>query len=80
MRPDESLMESVARLEALPELARWRMAMLAEQAARAINEQCLGQWLQVLRIAARQRCVASSVLPSPAFALLRRRAMSGNNG
>lgn len=79
MRPDESLEVALARLEALPELARWRMAMLAQQAALAINEQCLGQWSQVLRIAACQRSGASSMLPSPAFALLRRRAMSGNH-
>ncbi|MCK5873322.1 MAG: glycosyltransferase [Alcanivoracaceae bacterium] len=74
MHAGESPRQALARLEQLPVTARWQMAAEGEQAARAINEQCLGQWSQVLRIAARQAGNLPRPLPSPAFALLRRLA------
>lgn len=76
MHAGEGPQQALARLEQLPVTARWLMAAEGERAARAINEQCLGQWSQVLRIAARQAANLPRPLPSPAFALLRRLASS----
>lgn len=78
MHAGESPQQALERLERLPVSARWQMAAEGEQAARAINEQCLGQWSQVLRIAARQAGHLPRPLPSPAFALLRR--LASNSG
>ncbi|MFN3712576.1 MAG: glycosyltransferase [Alcanivoracaceae bacterium] len=76
MRTGESLPDALQRLQQLPVAVRAKMAANAERSARAINEQCLGQWSQVLRIAARQAPSLPRPLPSPAFALLRRLASS----
>ncbi len=74
MHAGENPQQALTRLEQLPAVARQQMVVDGEQAARAINEQCLGQWSQVLRIAARQAGSLPRPLPSPAFALLRRLA------
>jgi glycosyltransferase involved in cell wall biosynthesis len=76
MAEREPLTAAVLRLSQLPVAARQAMAAEGERSARAINEQCIGQWSQVLRIAARQAPSLPRPLPSPAFALLRRLASS----
>jgi glycosyltransferase involved in cell wall biosynthesis len=78
MHAGENPQQALARLEQLPVTARWHMAAEGERAARVINEQCLGQWSQVLRIAARQAGNLPRPLPSPAFALLRRLASTSS--
>ncbi|MEE4250833.1 MAG: glycosyltransferase [Alcanivoracaceae bacterium] len=74
MQAQESPAMALQRLEQMPPILRRQMVLEGERAAREINEQCLGQWSQVLRIAARQAPNLPRPLPSPAFALLRRLA------
>ena len=74
MQAHESPAMALQRLERMPQQARHKMMLEGERAARVINEQCLGQWSQVLRIAARQAAHLPRPLPSPTFALLRRLA------
>ena len=79
MAPGESLEQALARLEAEPVMRRGQRAARAEEGARAINEQCLGQWLQVLALAAASRPQPARPRSSPAFALLRRLALNAGN-
>src|SRR5690606_27190996 len=72
MRAQESPAAALQRLEQLSPGLRQQIMLEGERAARAINEQSLGQWSQVLRIAARQAAHMPKRLPSPTFALLRR--------
>lgn len=74
MRAQESPAAALQRLEQLSPGLRQQIMLEGERAARAINEQSLGQWSQVLRIAARQAAQMPKRLPSPTFALLRRLA------
>lgn len=75
MQPGESPARALARLEQWPVSQRQHMALVGQRAAGQINEQCLGQWQQVLAIAARQAGRHPYRLPAPVFALLRRLAM-----
>lgn len=75
MAPGESPTEALARLEQSPAATRLQIARNGQRAAMQINEQCIGQWQQVLKIAARQNGQRAYRLPAPVFAVLRRLAM-----
>lgn len=74
IEPNESLPLALSRLEALTAEERRKIAMQGRQAALALNQTSLEQWLQILKLTANKAHLLPKSKPSPIFALLRRLA------
>lgn len=74
MKPDESLPQTLHRIESLTASERLRIAERGYTAAKELNEAAVQQWITVLGNTANKVHFMSRPLPSPTFALLRRLA------
>ncbi len=70
--PDESLADTLARLQALTPAARRERAEAGRRAALAMNQEAVDGWLQVLQGCARHGAVLPKPRRSPTVAVLRR--------
>lgn len=73
LNQDESLSAALRRVEGLPAAKRERTALRARQAALALNQHSIQQWLTILQYTAQQQPHLPLPRPSAAFALLRSR-------
>lgn len=74
MEPNESLLQAVARIEAMTVAERLYISQQGYLGARTLNEDTLDQWLAVLQFTANKAHLLPRPIPSATFALLRRLA------
>ncbi len=75
IKANESLVSALKRIESLPEQKQQQILTLGEQAARALNESAINQWLDILTSSASQQRSLPKPTRSATFAVLKRLAL-----